>query len=283
MMSTASINHETAQVTEPVSGLGYSTGRCLDGSELLIAMKCYFDGSEGNDSNGDTWITLAGFAAPDKSWGGFENTWGRMLRERYPMAPYIHMWKLVHGNDPFELRAGWTDGKVTALVSDAVELLKMRESLLPFSCRVNLSARQRIISEGHTVDEPMRLCADMCVALSMDWKFRKKIESVYIFFDRGEAFIRPFKRHWLANRTPPSQVSTDPNKRVWDMIANVIEGDTERYPALQAADMIAWATTRDLADKLGELYDLDAYMDSLIPDHHAIIDEALLREKYLID
>ena len=55
-------------------------------------MKCYFDGSEGQDSSGDTWITLAGFAAADKSWDGFETRWTKMLHGRYPLAPYIHMW-----------------------------------------------------------------------------------------------------------------------------------------------------------------------------------------------
>jgi hypothetical protein len=250
-------------------------------------MKCYFDGSEGKDLHGDTWVTLAGFAAPDKSWERFDDTWTKMLHRRYPMAPYVHMWQIISGTDPFERTNGWTKDKVVSLISDAVELLKTRESFLPFSCRVNLTARERIIAEGHVVYDPMRLCAEMCMALCLDTsfldaRFKKKIESVYIFFDRGEFFMKPFKAHWLANRTPPSELATDPDKRVWDIIKNVIDGDKEIYLGLQAADMVAWATTRDLANKLGELYDLDEYMKDLIPDHHAIMDEALLRDKYII-
>src|ERR1039458_3865080 len=73
---------------EPVSRLGYATGHnVFNGSELLIAMKCYFDGSEGQDTNGDSWVTLAGLAAPDRSWSGFESAWGGMLHKRYPIAP----------------------------------------------------------------------------------------------------------------------------------------------------------------------------------------------------
>jgi len=266
-----------------VSCLGISTGRCsFDGTELLIAMKCYFDGSEGTDVHGDTWMTLAGFAAPDKSWESFETTWAKMLRERYPIAPYIHMWQIVSGTDPFERPNGWTEAKVISLVSDALELLKNRISLHSFSCRVNLSARQRIIDEGHSVWEPEKLCAGMCHALFRKWSLTKKLEAVYMFFDRGEQFIKPLKKQWLANRTPPGQVSIDPTKRVWDMIVNIIDDDMERNPPLQAADMIAWSTNRDLAGKLGELYDLDQYMRELVPDHHAVIDETLLREKYLL-
>jgi hypothetical protein len=49
------IEERLESTTGPRSRLGYSTGRnVFDGSELLIAMKCYFDGSEGKDSGGDT-------------------------------------------------------------------------------------------------------------------------------------------------------------------------------------------------------------------------------------
>ncbi len=265
----------------PSSRLGYSTGRnVFGGSELLIAMKCYFDGSEGTDGGGDTWLTLAGFAASDKSWAGFENTWSKMLRNRYPVAPYIHMCQILAAEDPFERVNGWTKPKVLSLVSDAVDLIQCRDSLYPFSCRVNLSARERIINEGNSVYGPERLCAEMCSAIVLDWNAKRKLESVYMFFDRGERFMKPFKDQWLANRTHPRYVASDPSKRVWDIIANIIDADKEREPALQAADMIAWATTRDLADKLAALHDLDEYLNKFNVEHHAIMDEALLREKY---
>jgi hypothetical protein len=244
-------------------------------------MKCYFDGSEGQDVQGDTWITLAGFAGTDKSWDGFERVWARMLLERYPIAPYVHMSQMIHGKDPFECVNGWTKDRVVSLASDAVELLKNRDSVHAFSCRVNLSARLRIIAEGHLVYEPERLCAEMCNALSLKWNLAK-LERVYIFFDRGERFMKPFKDKWLAERTPPCTIATDPTKRVWDLIANIIDDDMELTPGLQAADMMAWGTTRDLAEKLGELYDLDEYISNLNVEHHAVIGEALLREKYII-
>ena len=92
--------------------------------------------------------------------------------------------------------------------------------------------------------------------------------------------MKPFKDQWLANRTPLRKVATDPNKRVWDLIANIVKADMETTPPLQAADMIAWSTTRDLANKLKELYDLDQYMNDLVADDHAIMDEQLLRARY---
>jgi hypothetical protein len=282
MLATLTKDHLVSNL--PASRFGHSTGlNCFDGSELLVAMKCYFDGSEGTDTSGDTWLTLAGFAATDKSWGGFEGTWNTMLRERYPIAPYVHMWQIISGTDPFERVNGWTKGRVVSLVSDAVELLKNRDSLHAFSCRVNISARQRIIDEGHSVYEPARLCAEMCHSLSRRWSLTKKLELVWLFFDRGESFIKPLKDQWLANRTPPNKLATDPEKRVWDLIANIVDDDTEHTPGLQAADMVAWATSRDLAKKLEPLYDLNQYMNDLNVEYNAVIDEPLLRKLYLID
>ena len=271
------------RTTSPSSRLGLSTGRCdFDGTELLIAMKCFFDGSEGTDIHGDTWITLAGFGAPDKSWENFDRVWSRMLHGRYPIAPYIHMWKIAHGEDPFERRAGWTQEKIAALVSSAVQLLENRDKMHSFSCRVNLSARQRILNEGYVVYDPERLCAEMCHALFRRWSLTQRLESVWIFFDRGERFMKPLKDQWLANRTPPHKIATDSTKRVWDFMANIEEDDAERNPGLQAADMLAWSTSRDIANKLRELYDLDQYMRNLIAEHHAIMDEALLRKLYVL-
>jgi hypothetical protein len=78
-----------------------STGRGSIGNDILIAMKCFWDGSYGESESGDEWITLAGFAAPDAVWAEFDDRWNTMLKERYPIAPYIHMIEMLDGEDPF--------------------------------------------------------------------------------------------------------------------------------------------------------------------------------------
>ena len=65
-------------------------------------MKCFFDKSDGVDDAGDEWLTLVGFAASDGMWRKFEDLWRRVLWERYPIAPYLHMTHLLSGEDPFE-------------------------------------------------------------------------------------------------------------------------------------------------------------------------------------
>ena len=82
----------------PLSELGHCTGR----NDLAIAMKVYFDYSEGNDKSQDQWMTLAAAASTDRDWNGFNKQWRAMLSNRYPIAPYMHMNQIFSNEDPFE-------------------------------------------------------------------------------------------------------------------------------------------------------------------------------------
>jgi hypothetical protein len=74
------------------SRMGTQVGCSYPSKIPLVAMRFYFDGSEGKDDESDDWLTLAGFAACDVFWDDFDKKWKTMLRERYPVAPFIHMW-----------------------------------------------------------------------------------------------------------------------------------------------------------------------------------------------
>jgi Protein of unknown function (DUF3800) len=268
-------------VNIPRSSLGRSTGRCsFEGAELLIAMKCYFDGSEGQDEISSKWLTLAGYCATDAVWARFGDEWQRMLRERYPIAPYIHMWQIVHGKDPFERKAGWTDEKIDSLIIDAVKLLQSLDTKLfrSFVCSVDLSAHDRLVRDGYQVQDPFSLCADMCVGGSMDWFLQKgKPEPIYLFFDRGEKFMSSVKQRWLRERTPLRKISGDPSK-LWDSIHEIEELDMERNPPLQAADMVAWARNRSFSEQR-EWSSLSHIMRQMIPHSTATITEEIMRRE----
>jgi len=276
---------DTADI--PLSGLGISTGRCsLDGTELVVAMKIYFDGSGGEDDAGSKWITLAGFATSDILWKKFCLDWETMLKERYPIAPYIHMNEMYSGTDPFERGvAGWTEEKVGRLVLDAMDILQKmeKEVFRSFVCSVDVTGRERLVGEGYVVDDPITLCTEMCLGRFNNWKWGfeddRRLGLSYLFFDRGEHFVTDLKRRWLENRTPPGKVVVDRSKLFWDFIGDIQEVDMERNPPIQAADMVAWARTRSLSEKERPGRHVAHIMRQIIPHDTAIITEEKMRSK----
>ena len=224
---------------------------CSGRRRPLIVMRCYFDGSQGDDDTGDQWLTLAGYTASDLFWGRFQQTWEQMLRERYPIAPYLHMWELVSGNDPFERKAGWTEDKVHELIIDAAQLLQGfdKSKFCAFTCTISLSARDRLIAEGSEIPDPVEICSNVCVGSSFLWYFQEHsddVEMAYMFFDQGEPFMNGIRNLWLKRHRPLNQVSLEP---FWGLIANVQPLDMRDSPSVQAADLVAWSISRGLSDR----------------------------------
>lgn len=215
-------------------------------------MRIFVDGSYGNDAQGDEWITLGGIAAMDKAWYDFEGHWHTMLRNRYPIAPYIHMIELMDGDDPFDSVNGWDEPRLGNLITEGIARLSWmnKDETRMIVCSFNKSARERIIAEGHDLRDPIVTILNALTQVTIlpylvNCKAREVApEPIYFFFDRNEPFFGLLKRAWLAGRTRPGG-QPDPHNP-WDHIKDMDERDLANTYALQAADMIAWAHTRTL-------------------------------------
>jgi hypothetical protein len=231
--------------------MGFSTGQsCLGSSRPLITMKCHFDGSVGGYS--DEWLTLGGFAATDATWATIDKQWKSMLRDRYPIAPYVHMTDLITGNDPFERKAGWTDCKVEGLVSDIQTLLGSipTSNLCAFACSIDMKARKRLIAEGYQITDPAVICAENGIGRLLKWyDDRHPLELAHLFYDQNEPFIRSIRRRWL-KVVGNKKLVTD--ELFWGRIANVQPVCMHDTPGIQAADVVAWAFTRRIRNEGGD-------------------------------
>ena len=212
-------------------------------------MRCYFDGSQGIADDSDQWMTLAGLVASDAVWADFQTQWEAMLSDRYPIAPFIHMTDLVVGKDPFERLAGWTHEKKLKLALDAANVLQGLgiQNICAFYCTINETARLRLLTEGCEIDEPEIICAETGVGNSISWYDRTHaLEMVYLFFDQGEPYMHTIRRRWL-QYDDPGKLVTD--QLFWGRIANIQPMIAKNTPAIQAADLIAWAVSRRHRDE----------------------------------
>jgi hypothetical protein len=190
------------------------------------------------------------------------------------------MSQIFSGTDPFERGpAGWNEEKIESLLFDALNLLQQmdKEMFRSFVCSVNLSARDRLLSTGYRVSDPITLCTQMCVSSFFSWQTDKSIELNYLFFDRGEPFFHGFKDRWLEQRTPFGKLTPGGTSLFWDRIGDIQEVDMQRNPPIQAADMLAWGRTRSFSDKTAK--HLDEVMRRIIPSTTLIVDEVLMRER----
>ena len=163
-------------------------------------MKCYFDGSgDGRDASGDDWITLGGVAATDAAWGDFDQRWSRMLRERYPVAPYVHMIEVMGHDDPFTSVNGWDLAKKRQLILDAIIALSQmdKNEFRWFRISINEGAVRRLFREGEAVPADLHKHCSLLMVTFMIGAYIQNCpnpEKIFLFFDRGEKFMSGIKK-----------------------------------------------------------------------------------------
>ena len=250
---------------------------------LLVALESYFDGS-GKPAK-DSRITLAGMAAEDSVWTDFDNEWRAILHNRNPAAEYMHMreaTKLIEGFSP---RYGWNDTKVGKLIGDLLIYLstvKKTKRFRQFFCTVDMDAYRRLEKEGYALDSPVKICNEFCPGIVIAWyvtQYPGLISSAHFFFDRDEPFREPFEKQWQVERN--RRLDDSPRQIFWSMIHTVTSADMKCKPALQAADMLAWAINRSHAPKKDQSYKmLASIMREVIPWFGDVWDEKKLRSRY---
>jgi hypothetical protein len=240
-------------------------------------MKCYYDGSYGKDRSGDNWITIAGVAGTEKVWRDFDLKWNRMLGERYPRAPYIHMSELLGRDDPFDSVNGWTTDKKRQLIADAITVLSQidKNEFRLFRYSINETAIERLLqSKEIVVADPHKHCALLLIESMVNsyWSNCPDPEKIFLIYDRGERFMPEIKREWQRRRTPPGK-PCDPTN-VWNRIEDISDANQAFTLPLQVADMVAWAHTRTLpTDQERQFSDLTELLIKFVPSTRLDVDE----------
>ena len=152
--------------SQPVSQLGRMMPKhSVSGKEILVAMKAYLDGSgyrgKGKNKQSSDFLVLTGVAATDAAWGSFDEDWRKILANREPKAPYVHMRELVPLAKPFLAELGWDEHKADRLVTNCLMYAQHldKKKFRTFTCTVDLEAYNAIIARGDKLPSPYSLCA----------------------------------------------------------------------------------------------------------------------------
>jgi hypothetical protein len=213
-----------------------SASNLIAEGHIFIVLKMYFDGS-GKDDLRTKFLTLGGFASGEREWNYFDTEWAKILRDRGNPG-YMHM------TDAFAFRGqfkGWDLDKAIFLAYGLVGLLMEmpKNSFHGFRCTVDLPA-YRYWQALNSLPSAPRVCSRFLFSKAYVWFSEsptRLLEKIDVIYDRDEDFLRHIDADWR-------------NKKIrrrypwWDLINTVAPANSKLTPALQAADMLAWAASR---------------------------------------
>jgi hypothetical protein len=219
-------------------------------------------------------------------WTEFDANWREVLKatDMRPEAPYLHMREATKGIGPFNYRNGWNLKKVGHLVTDLLMYMQTvdKKRFRQFGCTVDLEAYRKLAAEGYSFNDPVDICNEFCAFTVLTWyhsSYPGIIHSAHYFFDVDEPFKAPFEEWW---KTEKGQF-LDPTamREVWSLIKTVTTADMRDKPALQAADLLAWATNRTMSKNPDAAFKhLEPIMKQIIPSTWKVWDEENLINHY---
>jgi hypothetical protein len=246
-------------------------GRCVPSSHvnegtILVAMKAYFDGSGKRESD---FLVLSGVAADDKTWGGFDTESCRILSDREPKAPYLHMQELSSLNGSFKAENGWNDENAHKLVTDCLMYAQSmdKEKFRTFTCSIDMAAYRDLQADGSLLPGCYELCVFFSPQRVLKWYIQRFNDAfpqeLHYFFDQGERFKGVFEQRWIAGKKGGRGLSNH-----WHLIKSIATVDSKCTPAVQLADLCAWSCHRKLM--------VDRYGKATKYQHLAMLSEKIL-------
>jgi hypothetical protein len=214
--------------------------------EWRIVFYEFFDDS-GKEGSGDSpFPCLAGYLAHETYWAGFLDHW-RHLLVRHGL-PALHMKTLIRDAE----ERGWNARRRNEVVSEFIAVMKGAK-LIGFGVAVDSEAwatlapvRRKKFGNAQEFCFT-RIMRRICDRLDL----AKESESVTIVFDRDFEFAR--RRLSLFTNLDRF------NQRVAERYAGIMFADAARYLPLQAADLLAWSTRRELMSRAKKLQPNNRY------------------------
>ena len=239
----------------------------INGHEVLIPVRAFCDGSGSMKTS--RFVVLAGVAAEESVWAGFERDWDAILKARDPIAPYLHMNEVVAGEGSFHNDNGWDDDKRRQLITDCLLYSQTLDKLKfkTFICSVDMEVYRRLRAVHPHFPTVASICNKNVSMEIFKWYLeefssRQRVE-LYYFFDQNEKFKGPFEQLKIKRQ----KKTWSGLYNAWDIIRGVHNENMRTTLPLQLADMLAWAHHRRLTPSTKDLSwsSLHIMLDAVLP------------------
>jgi hypothetical protein len=228
-------------------------------------------------------VSLAGFSASDSIWREFDAGWKEILKGngKRPEIKFFHTVDAVNENQPFDRASGWKSNFTEQIIIEFLHHMQKfdKKRFRSFACTVDLEGHRRVAAKRPHLKTPLEICTTFCPEAVLWWITTKYPDpmphSVHYFFDLTEPFQDSFAQRW---KNKKSVISPDGSDYLWGMIKSVTDADMRGHPALQAADLMAWASSRIITheQKPDRFRNILEFVRAIVPSTWSVWGEAEL-------
>jgi hypothetical protein len=206
--------------------------------EIKAVIECFFDDSGKENDPSHRFVCIAGYMAHDTFWWPFQPAW-RHLLTRHGL-PYVHLREFIE----MAKDKGWDRRKQDAVLGEFIEVIKQHR-LIGFGVAVDVTAWNAIPKDRRNrfSASVQEFCCMRLLRRIIDRLHEaQELEPIAVVFDRDFQYARP--------RLKLLEDIHKHDPRVGPRIASVNFSDSKRYIPLQAADLLAWETRRELVNRV---------------------------------
>jgi hypothetical protein len=220
------------------SALGWPRG-LFERSRLRVVIEAYFDDSGKESDHTHRFVVLAGYmAAEGLPWNRFYQAWRHLLLRHG--LPHIHM-KDILG---IAQAKGWDIPKLNEVLREFIAAIKDAQ-LIGFGVAVDANEWRALSKERRKrFGDAQEFCCSRILRRIVDRLNEAGFpeEQISITFDRDWEFAR--RRLTLIEEISKRAPQIRRN------LAQLSFADSEHFYPLQAADLLAWETRRELAHRI---------------------------------
>jgi hypothetical protein len=210
----------------------------------VFVINCFLDDSGKDNNTSERAVVLAGYLGDDRSWHALTDQWLHLLFKHG--ISWVHMREMIPLQGEYGNR-GWTPTIRDGILAEFIQAIRQSD-LAGFGVAVDADAWRALPREIKTSDGGDGSAHDFCFArILRKVKDRIKLvrprDFISIKFDCDQEFSPTRFRRFSAAKEHDEELR-------W-YLGEISFSDPKIYAPLQAADLLAWETRKQLVQKLG--------------------------------